>query len=85
MGICREGWNDRRFRRHRDQPTRWVGTQDNSGRKTVFVGLKQPNAWGLYDMHGNVFEWVQDWYSAGYYGVSPENDPPGPVGGTAGC
>jgi formylglycine-generating enzyme required for sulfatase activity len=55
----------------------------NSGSKTQFVGLKQPNAWGLYDMHGNAWEWVQDWYSAGYYGVSPGTDPPGPVGGTA--
>lgn len=54
----------------------------NSGRKTVFVGFKQPNAWGLYDMHGNVFEWVLDWYSADYYGVSPENDPQGPPEGT---
>jgi formylglycine-generating enzyme required for sulfatase activity len=54
----------------------------NSNSKTQFVALKQPNAWGLYDMHGNVFEWVNDWYSSGYYAVSPADDPPGPAEGT---
>ncbi len=55
---------------------------ENSGTKTHFIGLKQPNSWGLYDMHGNVYEWVQDWYSSSYYGVSPTDDPPGPIGGS---
>jgi formylglycine-generating enzyme required for sulfatase activity len=54
----------------------------NSGGKTHPVGEKKPNAWGLYDVHGNVWEWCQDRYDGGYYAKSPMDDPTGPTGGS---
>jgi formylglycine-generating enzyme required for sulfatase activity len=46
------------------------------------VELKKPNAFGLYDMHGNVFEWCHDYYGVDYYKQSPEKDPTGPTSGS---
>ena len=57
----------------------WYG--DNTGGTTHPVGQLKPNAWGLYDMHGNVFEWVQDWYGLDSYKQSPDTDPQGPSTG----
>ena len=56
-------------------------TSRNSGGTTHPVATLKPNACGIYDMSGNVQEWAHDWYSAGWYSISPEVDPWGPETG----
>ena len=58
----------------------WYGV--NSAGRPHPVGQKNSNDWGLYDMHGNLWEWTQDWYGSNYYLKSPPTDPQGPPSGT---
>ena len=53
----------------------WYGMNSNG---TMPVGQKEPNAFGLYDMHGNVPQWCEDWWDDKYYSKSPTEDPQGP-------
>jgi formylglycine-generating enzyme required for sulfatase activity len=60
---------------------RYAWFKPGSEGKTHPVGQKLPNRWGLYDMHGNVWQWCNDWYSESYYAEAGSDNPKGPATG----
>jgi formylglycine-generating enzyme required for sulfatase activity len=70
------------------QLAQYAWYEANAGGTTHPVGQLQPNTWGLYDMHGNICEWVQDWYDSQEYARRAATgtavvDPAGPAAGSS--
>ena len=57
-------------------------SKENAGNQTHEVAAKTPNAFGLFDTLGNVWEWISDWYDPNYYQTSPNQNPAGPATGS---
>src|SRR5207253_710693 len=81
--ACRGGEADRTFSfgHTLDDRQANINLLDYDSPPTRRVGRYPANAWGLHDMHGNVWEWCQDWYERDYYRHSPAQDPGGPLSG----
>ena len=79
--ACRAGTTaDYSFGPDNRQLAQYAWFADNADKQTHPVGQKKPNAWGLYDMYGNVAEWCNDVYDKDYYQGRPGEQPPRPGG-----
>ena len=78
--ACRAGTTTR-YISGDDLDPEYAWFHDNSDGQSHPVGQKRPNAWGLHDVLGNVWEWCEDWHSLHYYAESPVDDPAGPTTG----
>ena len=80
--ACRAGTTTKYY--FGDDPTllsQYCWFRENAHGTTHPVGQLKPNAWGLYDMYGNVYDWCSDWYMPDYYRNLPAEDPQGPPSG----
>ena len=83
--ACRAGTTTRFSTGHKlsDSQARFSKKLPNDlAQPTMPVGSYPPNPWGLFDMHGNVWEWTSDWFDKSYYEQSPIENPSGPASGS---
>jgi len=66
----------------KDDPKNYFQRLKDNGNGMHGVAQKRANGFGLFDVLGNVWQWVNDWYDQNYYQNSPSQDPPGPSSGT---